>query len=73
MTKAKTMYRTLSTPIAMPIGFLYSLGFFISAMLPSQPRRTDSYIGINEEVPPEEMKMVNAAVIPVRKVGRPMA
>jgi hypothetical protein len=69
--------REYKKPIGIAMGVLNVLYMVFALVIyqccPVSPRRTYSYIGINEEVPPEEMKMVNAAVIPVRKVGRPMA
>jgi len=55
------MYRTFRRPMEAAIGFLYSLGFFISAM-----------IGIKAEVPDDETKMINVADMPVRNVGLPI-
>lgn len=58
------------------IGFLYSAGLRISAiLLVSVVRLVDldsTYMGTKADVPEDETKMIKAADMPVKKVGLPM-
>lgn len=62
----------------MAIGFRYSAGFRISAIL-LPVRLVDvtigsvTYMGMKEDVPEEDTKIIRQADIPVKNVGEPMA